>query len=308
MIPAMRYQRIDLNLLIALDTLLAERNVTRAAERMHMTQSAMSGVLARLREYFDDQLLVPVGRTMKLSPRAESLIQPVRDIILKVDSTLGVRPDFEPATAQRHFVVIASDYVSNVLMAEVLRRIALVAPGLSFDIRPSSSTMAQDLDQGRADFLVTPAHLTLADHPQAVLFEDTYQVIACAQNPELGDSLALEQYQSLGHVVYQNEQGSNPWFESWYANQHGNTRRIEVVTHGFTLMPRFVVGTRRIATVQTRLAMQFAQAMPVRLFEPPLETPRLTEVLQWHRYREDDPGVQWVREQVVAVAEKMPAI
>ncbi|MCG2592415.1 LysR family transcriptional regulator [Ramlibacter sp. XY19] len=304
----MRYQRIDLNLLIALDALLAERNVTRAAERMHMTQSAMSGVLARLREYFDDPLLVPMGRAMKLTPRAESMIQPVRDILLKVDSTLGVRPDFDPATARRHFTVIASDYVSNVLMAEVLRRIALVAPGLSFDVRPSSMTMAQDLDQGRADFLVTPAHLTLADHPQAVLFEDTYQVIACAQHPQLQDGITLEQYQSLGHVVYQNEQGANPWFESWYANQHGQTRRIEVVTHGFVLMPRFVVGTRRIATVQTRLAMQFEQSMPVRLFEPPMETPRLTEVLQWHRYRADDPGVQWVRVQIEGVAGGMPGI
>ncbi len=304
----MRYQRVDLNLLIALDALLAERNVTRAAERMHITQSAMSGVLSRLREYFDDQLLVPVGRTMKLTARAESLIEPVRDIILKVDATLGVQPDFEPASARRHFAVIASDYVSNVLMADVLRRIALVAPGLSFDILPTGSSMAQDLDQGRADFLVTPAHLTLPGHPQQVLFDDTYQVIACAQNPDLRDGLTLEQYRSLGHVVYQNEQGANPWFESWYANQHGQTRRVEVITHGFTLMPRFIVGTRRIATVQTRLAIQFEQAMPVRLHAPPLDTPRLTEVLQWHSYRATDPGVQWVRDQIVAVAQTLPAI
>ncbi len=189
--PAMRYQRIDLNLLVALDALLAARSVTRAAERMHMTQSAMSGTLARLREHFDDQLLVQVGRSMQLTPRAESLIQPVREIILKVDSTLGVRPDFDPPTANRHFVIIASDYVSNVLLAEVLRRISLVAPGLSFDVRPTNNAMAQDLDQGRVDFLVTPAHLTLADHPQAILFEDTYHVIACAQHPELVDGLSL---------------------------------------------------------------------------------------------------------------------
>jgi len=105
----MRYQRIDLNLLAALDALLAERNVTRAAERMHMTQSAMSGVLSRLRDYFEDPLLVPVGRSMQLTPRAESLIQPVRDIILQVDATLGVKPDFKPAEARRHFTAIASD-------------------------------------------------------------------------------------------------------------------------------------------------------------------------------------------------------
>jgi LysR family transcriptional regulator, nod-box dependent transcriptional activator len=304
----MRYQRIDLNLLIALDVLLAERNVTRAAERMHMTQSAMSGVLARLREYFDDALLVPVGRTMRLTPRAESLVQPVRDIILKVDSTLGVRPDFDPATAKRHFVVIASDYVSHVLLGDVLQRVVDSAPGLGFDIRPTYPGMAQDLEQGRVDFLVTPAHLAVANHPHAVLFEDTYHVIACRDHAGLEGGVTLEQYQSLGHVVYQNEQGDNPWYEQWYANQHGNTRRIEVVTNGFALMSRFIVGTRRIATLQTRLARQQADSMGLRLHAPPIETPRLTEVLQWHRYRDDDPGVQWLREQIVAVAEQLPEI
>lgn len=303
----MRYQRIDLNLLAALDTLLAVRSVTRAAERMHMTQSAMSGVLARLREHFDDQLLVQVGRTMRLTPRAESLVQPVREIILKVDSTLGADPGFDPATARRHFVIIASDYVSNVLMAEALRRISLDAPGLTFDVRPTHTSMAEDLDQGRADLLVTPAHLALTGHPRAVLFEDTYHVIACHQHPDLRDGLSLEQYQSLGHVVYQNERGANPWFEQWYANQHGDTRRIEVVAHGFILMPRFIVGTRRIATIQSRLAMQFEQSMPIQLFEPPMTTPRLTEILQWHRYRDDDPGTQWVRDQIIAVARTLPA-
>ncbi|MDM0107594.1 LysR family transcriptional regulator [Variovorax sp. J22R24] len=304
----MRYQRIDLNLLIALDALLAERNVTRAAERMHMTQSAMSGVLSRLREYFEDPLLVPVGRSMQLTPRAESLIEPVRNIILQVDATLGVKPEFEPTTARRHFRLIASDYVTQVLLAEVLRRIAQTAPHLSFDVRPTYSGMAQDLDQGRVDFLITPAHLTLAEHPQSVLFEDTYHVIACQQNLELQERITLEQYRSLGHVVYQADQGTNPWFEQWYANQHGNTRRVEVVAHGFLLMPRFVVGTRRIATIQTRLAKQFVQAMPLRLLDPPLETPRLTEVLQWHRYRDDDPGVGWVRDQITELAAAMPPI
>lgn len=307
-IDQMRYHRIDLNLLIALDALLSEANVTRAAERVHITQSAMSGVLARLREYFDDQLLVPVGRTMRLSPRAESLIEPVRDILAKVDSTLGTKPDFEPKSAQRRFVVVSSDYVCNVLMGEVVRRISLAAPGLSFDIRPSSSTMAQDLEQGKIDFLITPAHLVLAGHPQVFLFEDTYHIVACAQHPSLDADITLEAYRSLGHVAYQNEQGSNPWFEQWYANQHGNTRHIDVVVHGFMMIPRFIVGTSRIATVQTRLARQFEQAMPIRLHELPMETPRLTEVLQWHKYREDDPGVQWVRDQIVEVAKTLSPV
>ena len=304
----MRRPRMDLNLLIALDALLEERNVTRAAERMHVTQSAMSGILARLREYFEDPLLVPIGRSMHLTPRAEGLIEPIREILLKLDATLGTLPEFDPATVERHFVVIASDYVSRVLLADVLRRIALLAPRLTFDVRPTHAGMLSELDQGEVDFLVTPAHLALPQHPQAALFEDTYHVVACQQHPALKGAISLEQYRSFDHVVYQNEQGTNPWFEQWYANQHGKTRHIAVIAHGFLLIPQYVVGTRRIATVQSRLARQFEQSMPVQVLVPPLETPRLTEVLQWHRYRDEDPGGRWVRDQIIAAAKALPPV
>lgn len=304
----MRYQRIDLNLLVALDVLLAEQNVTRASERLHMTQSATSGILARLRDHFGDPLLVAMGRTMRLTPLAQSLVQPVRDVILRIDATLSIKPDFEPAEARRHFVIIASDYVDRVLLAEVLRRVSQVAPGLSFDLRPTHAGMAADLDQGRADFLVTPAHLAVDAHPQQVLFEDTYRVIACEQHPDLSGSIDLEQYKNLGHVVYQDEQGGNPWFEQWYANEFGRTRRIEVVTHGFNLMPRFLVGTRRIATIQTRLAVQIEQSMPIQVLAPPMNTPRLTEVLQWHSLRDSDPGTTWMRQNILEVARRLPEL
>jgi DNA-binding transcriptional LysR family regulator len=304
----MRYQRIDLNLLIALDVLLAEQNVTRAAERLFMTQSAMSGVLGRLRDYFEDPLLTQVGRAMRLTPLAESLVEPVRDIILRIDSTISARPDFEPSQAQRHFVIIASDYVSRVLLADVLRRVSRVAPGLTFELRPSSPQMAQELEQGQADFLVTPAHLASADHPQAVLFDDTYKIVACAQNPLCERGIRFEDYIASGHVVYHYEKGGNPWFEQWYANQHDRARRIEVVTHDFNLISRFIIGTNRLATVQTRLASQFEQSMPVRLFPLPMEAPRLVEVLQWHRYRDDDPGCAWLRLQILEAAQALPVI
>ena len=304
----MRHHRIDLNLLVALDVLLAEQNVTRASERLHMTQSAMSGVLGRLRDYFGDPLLTPVGRSMRLTPLAESLVNPVRDIVLRVDSAITTKPGFDPALAQRHFVIIASDYVARVLLSEVLRRVAHAAPGLTFDIKPSHGAMTQDLEQGQADFMVIPAHLAVPEHPQMMLFEDTYKVIACAQNPLIGPVLDFDTYGALGHVVYQDERGGNPWFEQWYANEYGRTRRIEVVTHGFNLMPRFLVGTSRIATIQTRLALQFAQSMPIRVEEPPMKTPRLTEILQWHRYRDDDPGSNWVKDQMVQVARSLPPV
>ncbi len=301
----MRYQRIDLNLLIALDVLLSECNVTRAAERLCVTQSSMSGILSRLREYFEDPLLVQVGRQMRLTPLAESLMEPVKDIILRIDSTIAARPDFEPQKAKRHFVIIASDYVSRVLLMGALRSISMLAPGLTFELRATSWQMIQDLEQGQADFLITPAHFTSKDHPQCTLFDDTYQVVVSADNPLCRTGVSFDDFIEAGHVVYQHRKNDNPWFEQWYANQYGSTRRIEVVTHDFSLIPGFVVGTKRIATLQTRLARLFSETVPVRLFAPPMETPRLVEVMQWHKYHDDDPGSAWVRQQIMAAAAAM---
>lgn len=304
----MRYQRIDLNLLVALDILLAERNVTRAAERLHITQSAASGALARLRDYFEDPLLVQVGRELRLTPLAENLADEVRDIIVRIDSTMESRPEFDPAEAERHFIIIASDYVSRVLIADVLQRISTLAPRLTFEVRPTSPMMVRDIEQGRVDLLVTPAHLVSPDHPHTMLFDDTYTVVAWDQNPLCKEGLTLEAYRSAGHVAYRVGRGGNPWFEQWYANQHPESRRVEVITHDFNLISRFVIGTNRLATVQTRLATQFEESMPVRLLPLPMETPRLVEVLQWHTYRDSDPGCAWMRQQIIETARRLPDI
>src|SRR5690606_39676458 len=213
----MRYQRIDLNLLVALDILLAERNVTRAAERLHITQSAASGVLSRLRDYFEDPLLVQVGRDMRLTPLAENLVEQVRDIIVRIDSTMAARPEFDPAEAQRHFVIIASDYVSRVLMADVLQRISALAPAVTFELRPTTPMMVRDIEQGRVDLLITPAHLVSADHPSTPLFHDTYTVVAWDQNALCTGKtgLTLDDYHSAGHVAYRYGRGGNPAVEQW---------------------------------------------------------------------------------------------
>src|SRR4029078_3421943 len=125
----------DLNLLVALDALLTERNVTRAGNRLNLSQSAMSGALARLRHYFRDELLVPVGRQMVLAPVAEVLAEPVRDILLQIRGTLGSKPRFDPSTATRHLSLAVSDYVTEILMVDVLRSARCEAPHIPFSVR-----------------------------------------------------------------------------------------------------------------------------------------------------------------------------
>ena len=116
----MNLHLFDLNLLVTLDALLAEKNVTRAGMRMNLSQSAMSGALARLRDFFQDELLVPMGRKMVLTPLAEDLVQPVRDVLLQIQATVATKPHFEPATSTRHFTLAVSDYVTSVLMIDFI--------------------------------------------------------------------------------------------------------------------------------------------------------------------------------------------
>lgn len=120
----MRFNHLDLNLLVALDVLLEEQNITRAAERLHMTQSATSGVLGRLRLYFEDELLAQVGRKMQPTPYARELAAPVREILLTIQSSITAKPVFDPATSKRHFRLITSDYLISVLFARVIQKIS----------------------------------------------------------------------------------------------------------------------------------------------------------------------------------------
>lgn len=123
--------RFDLNLLVTLDALLTEKNVTRAGLRMNLSQSAMSGGLARLRQFFQDELLVPMGRQMVLTPLAQDLVQPVRDVLLQVQKTIVTKPRFEATTSTRHFSIAVSDYVTSVLMVEVLQEIQCRSPSIT---------------------------------------------------------------------------------------------------------------------------------------------------------------------------------
>ncbi|MDB5875446.1 MAG: uncharacterized protein JWQ07_4888 [Ramlibacter sp.] len=296
----MRYNKIDLNLLAALEVLLAERNVTRAAAALHITQSTMSGTLASLRELFDDELLVRVGRELQLTPLASSLRLPTQDALRRIDALLLTQPHFDPATAARHFVIAASDYVVTAFLTDAVQAIHRQAPGVTFDLLATAE--ASELDTGKIDFVILPGHMVSQEHPRQVLFDDGYTVVAWIGNEKVGSALTLEAYQSLGHVLFYGGKGVLPWFEQWYSNQYAAARRVEVRAHSFSLLPQLVVGTDRLATVQTRLAQRFVKTLPVRLIALPMAAPRVTISLQWNRLHDADPANRWMRETLLSMA------
>lgn len=294
----MRYRRLDLNLLVALEALLTEKSVTRAAAKLNITQSSMSGALARMREYFEDPLVVQVGRHMELTPYAQSLVAPVHDIIMRIDSAIESEPVFDPANSQRHFSMTVSDYVIRVLLQDVLMEIHREAPGITFEFRQSSARMQAELESGEVDFVIGPEIDVLPEHPNEVLFEDTYTVIAWADSNTVGDDLTFDEYLSLRHVVFGNPHRGAPWLERWFTQRYGDARQIDVVAQSFDLLPYLVVGTNRIATVQSRLAQLFLKTLPLKCIAPPIEFPKLTELLQWNVHRDPDPASRWLRAKI----------
>src|SRR5438093_9544645 len=139
----MRFNKLDLNLLVALNVLLTEKNISRAAERIHLSQSAMSNALARLRSYFVDELLVPSGRQLILTPRAESLVEPVREVLMRIESTIAAQPQFDPSTASHTFTLLVSDFTTTVFVPALLERLFHEAPGVRLDLRMQNDRPAE---------------------------------------------------------------------------------------------------------------------------------------------------------------------
>ncbi len=208
----MKLSQFDLNLLVALDALLAERNVTRAGMRINLSQSATSATLARLRNFFQDRLLVPVGGKMVLTPVAQSLVKPVRNLLLQAQATIATQVHFNPQTSRRRFSVAVSDYATTVFMADALKNIQRLAPHLAFELVPTSERAVEALEAGTVDFLIAPDVFATKAHPKMPLFKDTHTVIAWTRNRSVGTKLSLEEYLSLGHVVDSRRRGSGTKF------------------------------------------------------------------------------------------------
>lgn len=299
----MRLERFDLNLLVVLDTLLEERNVTRASKRLHLGQSATSGALARLRSYFGDELLVPTGRTLTLTPLAQSLVEPVRDTLLKARATIARKPNFDPSTAQRRFTLSASDYVTTVMLAPAMARMAQQAPCVSIDIRSPVSGVVEVFDRGAIDLLVMPTQYTAQiRHPQQCWFEDEQICMVCANSLHVGAELSFEAYMALGHVTVHLGDERSTSFEEWFLPRYGQRRRVEASVDNFSTLPMMVIGTNRIATLHRRMAEHFARYLPVRLIKAPFEMPRVVEMMCWPRHLEHDPAHQWLRASLMAAA------
>jgi DNA-binding transcriptional LysR family regulator len=300
-----RFNKLDLNLLVALDVLLKERSVTRAAEALTLSPSAVSNSLARLRDYFDDELLVQIGRKMELTPRAESLQEAVRDVLLRIDSTIAAPPAFEPHASDRMFRIFSSDYTQMVLGPAMLSLAAQQRATVRFEFAPQVAEPHRDLERGEADLLIIPTGFMSPDHPREVLYRENFVCMVWRDAALARGELSFEQYVAAEHVVMQPGSGRVDAFEGWFLKRYGVTRRVAVLTYSFITLPALLVGTNRIATVHERVARRLVGAWPLEIRPTPLKIDPMEQAMQWHKFRTNDPGLAWLRSLMAEAARRI---
>jgi LysR family nod box-dependent transcriptional activator len=307
----MQLNRFDLNLMIALDVLLREKNVTHAAERVHVTQPAMSAALHKLREFFNDQLLVRIGREMELTPRGLSLVEPVREALLRIQAALGTQPSFAPNTAQREFTVIVSEEAVPDFLPAILRRVAGEAPGIRCRIELISQRALAQLEYGEADLCLCLDNLRLfearafPESLRSVRLRPVRWICAVDRNhPTVGETLSAEEFYALPHVIGR-PSGYSATAEELVRRLFDIDLTVHLTVPSLLHLPLVLAGTSYVATLPERVALLFASTMPIKTFPTPFPLPDQYELLLWHKRHEPDPAHAWLRELIVQLAQQL---
>ncbi|CND52194.1 transcriptional regulator [Mycobacterium tuberculosis] len=299
---------VDLNLLVALDALLTERNVTRAANRVGLSQPGMSSALARLRKLFGDPLLVREGTTLVATARAEALVRPVREALEIIQRALDDRLGFDPARDECTIRVSCSDYSVLMLIGPLVRRLAAEAPGVTIQVQPRSSDPSQLLREGTTDLVIEPtAIMGEVSLPSQRLFSDRWLCCVWDGNSQVGDVLNLATYRRLGHVVYSMSPSVPTAIVDTYLTGIGLPRRVEFTVESFLLAPTVLQGTDLITLVLERAVPLLRRTAAIRLLEPPLPLPPINQTLWWSPHRTTDPALAWVRAKIGEVAAGLAA-
>ena len=307
----MQLNRFDLNLLIALDALLHEKNVTRAAERVYLSRPAMTAALQKLRDYFEDQLLVRVGREMELTPRGLSLVEPVREALLKVQATLGTQPTFDPATVRRTFTVITTDEAVPELVPRVLNRLAREAPQVQCHVEQISQTSLTRLTYGDADLALSLDIMRLYG---LKVFPDTLRTLelrpvrwVCViskDHPFSGKSLTTEDYQGLSHI-FARPNGHTAPVEEHVRRLVGMDLNVRASTQSLLETLFMLPGSPFAATVPERVAKLVTPLLPLKTYALPFNVLDGHEILLWHKRNEPDPGHAWLRKLFIEAAKEL---
>jgi DNA-binding transcriptional LysR family regulator len=292
-------RNVDLNLLVTLEALLTERNVTRAARRLHLSQPSVSVQLRKLREMFGDPLLSAVPGGMAPTTRAQALLPALRSTLADMRRLFRPTGSFEPRTARVTWQVAAADYAEYAILMPLLVRMRRVAPGIRMAVRGvgmGHGMMTRQLDSGGVD-LVLMAMDTVPSHlHHAILYREDYVLVGRKGHPALKGRLTLERLRQLDYSIMSPEGGGFRGVTDEVLESLGHRRRVVFSTQHFLFIPELVARTDIVAMVPSRLVRDRSDRL--RIVAPPVSIPAYEMAMIWHERSELDPAHEWLRGQV----------
>lgn len=297
--------RLDLNLVVALRALLEERNVTRAGERVGLSQPAMSAALSRLRRHFGDELLARTGNSYELTPLGVALRDRSASACDLLERLFSSQADFDPAAETREFTLLASDYGAAVFGAALARAMHEEAPGVRLTFQHPAPSVVENTAAvlSTVDGLLMP-HGVIDGFPAVDLYQDRWLCLLADDHPDVGEELTLDDLARLPWAVYQRP------YDAPVARQLsmlGISPRVEVSVQTFQLLPHMVEGTRRIAMIQEHLARRAVRSAAVRVLPCPFEAVPVGQAMWWHPVHAQDAAHIWLRRKAEEVGAGLAA-
>ncbi|WP_045882641.1 LysR family transcriptional regulator [Pseudomonas chlororaphis] len=291
-------RRLDINLLLTLDVLLAEHNVTRAAQRLHLSQPSVSVHLAKLRELFDDPLLLPGPRGMRPTARAEALREPLRRALEALELAVAPASPFDPGAATQTWNVAASDYGESTVLLPALAGLRAAAPGTRLAVHElDPAQMVRQVEQGVIDLALHTREDAPPGLRHRVLFSERYVLVGRAGHPRLRRRPSLAQFGKLDHVVVSPDGGGFHGITDSVLAQAGLARRVVLSVPHFLFVLSALASTDLVAMLPARLVRDNPA---LKVVEPPLAVPGYEMVMLWHERSHRDPAHRWLREFIVA--------
>lgn len=285
----------DLNLLVVFDLLYQERNTQRVANRLGLTQPAVSHALKRLRRLLGDELFERTSQGLQPTPRAHGLHPGIAEALGRLHDTLNLADDFDPASSERAFHVSMTDIGEIVFLPRLLQRLAEEAPGITLSTaRRQSDDLKRDMEEGRVDLAIGLIPQLGAGFYQQRLFDQRYVCLMRNGHPCSQGRFGLEEFQAAQHAVVVARGTGHGKVETWLAKA-GVSRPVRLEVPHFAAVPYIVAGTDLIVTVTHKLAEVTRDKFGLCARQHPLELPEIPINMFWHRRFHRDPGNQWLR-------------
>ena len=314
----MNLQKVDLNLLFYLDVLLREKNVTRAAEQLGITQPAMSNILRRLRSLLNDPLLVRSSEGMTPTERAFELQPRVREVLSDITTLLEPRTEFRPYSTSRVFRIRTSDYAEATLVPRLVKALRSEAPNVILDFLTPSDVSYRDMEQGRVDLAINRFNEIPQSFHQVLVWRDTFSCLLSAESPYV-NRFNLKNYLKAQHVWVSKTGmgvgfGVNPEKSGGLGSidqalqRLGQKRQISVFTRHYQMPAMLAANKDLIATLPTRVARLQADNNPqIVVKEPPFFIPEFELTMAWSPLLQHHPAHRWLRQLILHVARQVIA-